>query len=509
MNNEKRGKVYLVGAGPGDPGLITLRAVECLKLADVVIYDFLATPTLLGYVNENAETIYVGKKSGNHTFPQEEIIRLITEKAEKGLTVVRLKGGDPFVFGRGGEESLALANAGLPFEIVPGITAGIAAPCYAGIPVTHRSLASSAAFITGHKYTSKSGSDINWEHLARGIDTLVFYMGVKNLPHIVSQLTANGRPGATPIAIIRWGTRPSQNTVIGTLDNIVDLAKKNNISPPAIIVIGEVVTLSDKLAWFKKRPLYGRRIINTRSRHQASMLTQSLANMGAEVIEFPTIEIVFETESRVLKDKVDNICDYDWLIFTSTNSVHAFLKSVLKKYNDIRALGKIKIAGVGSGTSKTIRSYNICADIIAKNAVAEGLLAELESADTWRGKKVLLPRAEKARDVLPDTLSEWGAEVQSITVYKTIKPTDINRHLLQDIQENRYDLITFTSSSTVKNLVNLLREEKMSEVIPEIKAVSIGPVTSATMIDSGIKPLAEAEEHSIPGIVKSISEYLI
>ncbi len=509
MNTDKIGKVYLVGAGPGDPGLITLRAVECLKLADVVIYDFLATPTLLSYVNENAELIYVGKKSGNHTFPQEEIINLLIEKAQKGLTVVRLKGGDPFVFGRGGEECCALAEAGIPFEIVPGITAGIAAPGYAGIPVTHRSLASSVAFITGHKQTSHSGSEIQWKHLARGVDTLVFYMGVKNLSHIVSELTANGRSEDTPVAIIRWGTRPSQNTITGTLATIVELAQKNSITPPAIIVVGEVVTLSEKLAWFKKRPLYGRRIFNTRSRHQASLLTQALVNLGAEVVEFPTIQIIFENNSSDLQEKVDTIKDYDWLIFTSINSVHAFLKCVIKKYHDIRALGSVKIAGVGSGTEKAINSYHIQADIIAKNAVAEGLIAELQSADSWNNKRVLLPRAEKARDVLPDTLSDWGARVETLTVYKTVKPADINRHVLQDIQEDRYDCITFTSSSTVKNFVALLKEENLTEIIPAIKAVSIGPVTTATMIEAGMKPITEAEEHSIPGLVKSIEEYLI
>ncbi len=505
MNKQKKGKVYLVGAGPGDPGLITVRAVECLKRADVVIYDFLATPALLGYAGENSETLYVGKKSGSHTFPQEEIIKLIIEKAEKGLTVARLKGGDPFVFGRGGEECLALSKAEIPFEIVPGITAGIAAPCYAGIPVTHRSLASSVAFITGHKYTTDS--DIDWKHLAHGVDTLVFYMGVHNLSHIAKNLISNGRPGNTPVGIIRWGTKPSQQTVTGTLDTIADLAKKNNITPPAVIVVGEVVRLSENIAWFKKRPLYGRRIINTRSRHQASMLTKSLADLGAEIIEFPTIEIKFETDSSELRDSIDNIQNYDWLIFTSTNSVHAFLKGLLKKYNDIRILGKIKIGCVGTGTAKAITSYHIQPDIIAKESVAEGLITELKSADSWTNRHILIPRAEKARNILPEALSGWGAKVQTVTVYKTVKPTDINRHVLEDIMENRYDLITFTSSSTVKNLTGILRDENLEEALKNIKTASIGPITTASIVDLGNKPVTEAREHNIPGLVKAIREY--
>lgn len=509
MVKKKMGTVYLVGAGPGDPGLITVRAVECLQRADVVIYDFLATPALLGHVGEHAETIYVGKKSGNHTFPQDEIIELIIEKAQQGLNVTRLKGGDPFVFGRGGEECLALAEEGIPFEIVPGITAGIAAPCYAGIPVTHRTLASSVAFITGHKHVTSSESDINWKHLANGVDTLVFYMGVHNLPIITSKLISHGRSPETPVALIRWGTKPSQKTVTGTLSSISDLAQKNNITPPAVIVVGEVVKLSDNIAWFKKRPLYGRRIINTRSRHQASMLTQSLTELGAEVIEFPTIDIKFTTDGKDLQEAIDRIHNYDWLIFTSVNSVQAFLKSLLKKYSDIRILGNIKIAGIGAGSSKAITSYHITPDIIAKNSVAEGLIAELESADLWKNKQVLIPRADKARDILPETLTSWGAKIDIITVYKTVRPTDINRHVLSDIMENRYDLVTFTSSSTFKNFRDLLKEEKLEKIIADIKAVSIGPITSDSMINSGVKPLVEAKEHNIPGLVNAIKEYFI
>lgn len=509
MNNQNVGKVYLVGAGPGDPSLITLRAIECLKIADVVIYDFLASPVLLNYADKNTEMIYVGKQAGNHTLNQEDIIKLIIQKAKQGLDVVRLKGGDPFVFGRGGEECLALKQKEILFEVIPGITAGISVPCYAGIPVTHRKLASSVAFITGHEDPTKSDSSINWEHLAKGVDTLVFYMGVSNLPLITSELTANGLSADTPVAVIRWGTKPSQQTITGTLDTIVDIAKKKRIKPPSIIIVGKVVNLSEDLTWFEKRPLFGRRIINTRSRDQASMLTKPLADLGAEVIELPTIEIVAEPENSPLKDKVDNIKTYDWLIFTSPNGVDAFFKMFLNYYNDIRELGKVKIASIGPGTSSTIKLYNINVDITAKKAVAEGLIAELETADSWHNKRVLLPRAKEARDVLPDTLSSWGAQVDVVAAYETIKPVDINRSTLQDIIENRYDLITFSSSSTFNNFTGLFDKETLPNVLKNFKAVSIGPITTSTMNNFGIKPLIEASEHTIPGLIRAIKEYFI
>ena len=509
MNNREKGKVYLVGAGPGDPSLITLRAVECLHCADVVIYDFLASPTLLNHADKKTEMIYVGKQAGDHTLKQEDIIKLIIEKAKQGLDVVRLKGGDPFVFGRGGEECLALKQEGIPFEVIPGITAGISVPCYAGIPVTHRKLASSVAFITGHEDPTKPDSSINWKHLAKGVDTLVFYMGVSNLPLITSELTANGLSGDTPVAVIRWGTKPSQQTITGTLDTIVDIAEKKMIKPPSIIIVGRVVSLSKDLAWFENRPLFGRRIINTRSRGQASMLSKSLTNLGAEVIELPTIEIVPEPENSDLKDKIKKIKDYDWLIFTSPNGVDAFFKKFLKRYNDIRELGNAKIACIGPGTSDAVKSYHIHVDITAKKAVAEGLIAELETADSWKNKRILLPRAKEARDVLPDTLSSWGAHVDLAVAYKTVKPADIRKSTLQDIVENRYDLITFSSSSTFKNFIDLFSKEKLPDVLHNIKAVSIGPITSSTMHDLNVKPLIEASEHTIPGLVRSIKEYFI
>jgi uroporphyrinogen III methyltransferase/synthase len=504
---DKKGIVYLVGAGPGDPGLLTIKGMECLQKADVVIYDYLSDPALLVYAPEHAEKIYVGKQSGQHTLRQEEINDLLVTKSAQHNIVVRLKGGDPFVFGRGGEECEALLNAGISYEIVPGITSGIAAPAYAGIPVTHRKIASSVAFITGNEDPSKPSMNIHWEHLALGVDTLVFYMGVANLGAITTELIKHGRAPSTPVAIIRWGTKSKQETVVGTLETIVEMVTRAGIKPPAITIVGEVISLRQKLSWFENRPLFGKRIITTRSRAQASALTRRLIDLGADVSELPTIEIDPIGENGDLAKEIADIDKHDWAIFTSPNGVEVFFKLFMKIHGDIRNLGKIRIASIGPGTTAAIEKYRVKAEITAKESVAEGLLESLKSIPSWKNISVLLPRASEARDLMPDTLTSWGALVKVAPAYTTIKPRNPDREIIDKILNGEYDCITFSSSSTFENFVALFSSEEFSRISSTLKAVSIGPVTSSTIKRHGISPVMEASEHTIPGLIAAIEEY--
>jgi uroporphyrinogen III methyltransferase/synthase len=508
---KKANKVYLVGAGPGDPGLITVRGAQLLARADVVIYDYLSDPALLAYAPEKSEKIYVGKSGSRHTMEQDEINALIVKKGLQGKNVVRLKGGDPFVFGRGGEECEALRSANIPYEVVPGITSGIAAPAYAGIPVTHRKMASSVAFITGNEDPKKASTAIRWEHLAKAVDTLVFYMGVGNLPAITNELIKQGKSPATPVAVIRWGTKPSQQTVTGTLETIADIVNKAGIRPPAITVVGEVVSLRENLEWFEHKPLFGKRIINTRTREQASELSVLLAELGAEVVEMPTIEIEkISNKGGSLDRAIGKIDKYDWLIFTSPNGVDAFFDALLDKKRDIRALGKVRIASIGPGTTAAIRKYRVHVDCTATVAIAEGLVKSLRGFAPWNGRKVLLPRAEKARDVLPGALAGWGANVTVIPVYRTVRPRkeDASASVVDYVINGQYDLITFSSSSTFENFMKFFDKKEYARLAAVgLKAASIGPVTSTAIKAGGNAPLIEAREHTIPGLVNAIKEY--
>jgi uroporphyrinogen III methyltransferase/synthase len=503
----KTGIAYLVGAGPGDPGLLTLRGRQCLERADVLIYDYLAPQKLLAFAPPEAEKIYVGKKAGRHTLKQKDINRLLVEKTLGRHTVVRLKGGDPFVFGRGGEEALALKEAGCRFEVVPGVTAGIAAPCYAGIPVTHRGSASSMALITGHEDPAKTESSISWEHLAKGVDTLVFYMGVGNLPNITRVLIEGGRSPDTPVAVVRWGTTPRQRTVSGTLSTIADIVKKEAISPPAITIVGDVVNHRDNLAWFESRPLFGRTIINTRSRRQASALTGWLEELGARVLEMPTIDITPAGRGSELEKTMANLAKYDWIVFTSPNGVESFFSMLRETRGDVRALANARIASIGPATGAAIGKYCVRADVTASRAVAEGLIEELEKHGPWKGKKVLAPRAAQARDILPETLRKWGACVDIVTAYTTSPAKDANPETLTAVEKNAYDIITFTSSSTVTGFIALLGEKKFRALNHTLKAASIGPVTTKTMRDAGIEPMVVAREHTIDGLVEAVKEH--
>lgn len=501
------GIVYLIGAGPGETDLITVRGMNILRKADCVVFDYLADSKLPAFAPDHAEKVYVGKKAGDHTLSQEDINRLLIEKASAGNRVARLKGGDPFVFGRGGEEAEALARAGVRFEVIPGITSGIAAPLFAGIPVTHRGRASSVALVTGHENPSKDHSAIQWEHLGRGVDTLVFYMGVKNLPLIVHNLLNHGRAPSTPAALVRWGARPSQKTITGTLENIADLARDADLRPPAVIVVGDVVAMRSEINWFENRPLFGRCVINTRSSEQASALSASLSERGAQVLELPAIRIVPRTIPEIQR-ALDTLSEFDWVMFTSANAAELFFQSILSVSGDIRALGNARIAAVGPATSRVIERYFLKVSLSARSGGADGLIEELRKAGDWRGKRVLVPISAQARDVLPGFFQKRGADCTVVPVYDTVAPKHLDKAIVNRIVASEYDLISFTSSSTVDHFVDMMRNGRF-EVKPEtIRAASIGPQTSATLRRHGIEPVSEAVVHTIDGLVDAIQEYL-
>ena len=498
------GMVYLVGAGPGDYRLISMKAVDCLKMADVVVYDRLADDRILRWAPAEAEYIYVGKASSNHTMKQEDINQLLVDKAKEGKCVVRLKGGDPFVFGRGGEEGLLLRQNNLPFEIVPGITSAISVPAYAGIPVTHRAVATSFAVVTGHEDPTKGESNMRWEHLAMGVDTLVFLMGVANLPHITSKLMENGRSADTPAAVIRWGTKPEQRTLITTVGKAAEDVAKNGIKPPAIFIVGEVVKLRDSLQWFDnlaQRPLFGKRILVTRARSQASKLTAKLENLGAEVIEVPAITITDPVDLYAALDQaIGQLQDYHWVMFTSANGVKHFFARLLQAGKDARALGYAKIAAIGSATAAELKKYGLVADVVPGEYRAEGII------EAMKGKlpphaKILLPRAEEAREILPEKLREMGAEVDVVSAYRTVCAAADGEALTSELNEGRIDMVTFTSSSTVKNLVNIIGS---ADLLNGVKTACIGPVTADTAKSLGIEPDIIAKEYTIDGLVEAI-----
>lgn len=504
----KEGKVYLVGAGPGDPGLITLKAVECLAEADVVFYDNLANRAFLRYASDAAELIYVGKKGGHHTLAQHEINRLIVEKALSGKKVVRLKGGDPFIFGRGGEEAEELVAAGIEFEVVPGITSAIAVPAYAGIPLTHRSYTSTVAFITGHEDPSKESSRIAWEKIATGAGTLVFLMGVGNLEKIADALIIHGRDPMTPVAIIRKGTEAAQHTVTGSLQDIAQKARSLGIKPPAIIVVGGVVALRDKLNWYETKPLFGKNIIVTRARAQASEFSKKLASLGANPIEFPTIEVVPPDDWSELDNAISELDQYDWLIFTSVNGVRFFLARLKKTGRDLRALGNIKIAAIGPKTAQELKDLCLVPDIVPYEYRAEAIVEEFKQRGASK-TKVLIPRAQEAREVLPKTLRKMGFTVNVVTAYRTVRPEHDLDSVKQMLKDRQIHMITFTSSSTVRNFVAMFQQEEddLSKWMQHIPVACIGPVTAETAKDLGFSVDIMPNEYTIEGLVETIIQF--
>ena len=499
-------KVYLVGAGPGDAGLITVKGRQCIEKSDVIIYDYLASPTLLKHATKTAEKIYVGKKGGDHTLSQDEINALILEKAKANSIVCRLKGGDPFIFGRGGEEAEILAANGIPFEIVPGVTSAIAAAAYAGIPLTHRKLTATLAFITGHEDPHKEESNIDWESLAKGIGTLVFFMGVKNLPDITQKLIANGKSPETPVALIRWGTTPGQVTVTGTLDNIAEEVKRAGLKAPAIIVIGEVVNLRQTLKWYENRPLLGKRVVVTRAREQASNLVEKLAGLGADCLEYPTIKIVPAADDKPLRDAIVRLPKFKWIVFTSVNGVKYFFDQLFEMGKDARALGHLSTAAIGPATAERLLAYGIKSDIIPENYRAESVVDAFRKQDL-KGQKILLPRAKDARPVLPVELRKLGAEIDEVPVYLTEKVQDNADQLIEQLESKTIDMITFTSSSTVRNFKALVPPERFKELMDGITIAAIGPITADTAKDLGFNIHITAESYTIPGLCEAIVEY--
>ena len=500
-----KGKVYLVGAGPGDPGLLTLKGREDLEQAEVVIYDYLANVEFLDFAPAGAERIYVGKKGGDHTLSQEGINDLLVQKGRDHV-VARLKGGDPFIFGRGGEEAQVLVAEGIPFEVVPGVTAAIAVPAYAGIPLSHRDLTASMAFVTGHEREGKEDSNIAWDKLATGVGTLVFFMGVKNLPEICKNLIFHGRSPETPVAVIRWGTTPDQKTVVGSLEDIVERVREAQLKPPAITVIGEVVRLRSELNWFERRPLFGRRIMVTRAREQASGFKSALAELGACCIEFPTIAIEPPPSWEPLDDAIRRLSSYQWVIFTSVNGVRFFMQRLWSAGLDSRELKGIRLAAIGPKTAEAIETFGLRPDLIPKEYRAESILEAL-AGELLKGQRFLMPRAMVARDILPDTLRKRGAEIDVIPAYQTVLPADRSKDMLSRFQLGEIDCLTFTSSSTVSNFFSLLPQDEVLPLLQKTAIACIGPITAQTAEQYGLKIDIMPSEYTISGLLEAIRSY--
>jgi uroporphyrinogen III methyltransferase/synthase len=499
---EKEGKCFLVGAGPGDLGLVTLRARECIEQAEVIIYDYLCNPEMLRWAPEESELIFAGKKAGTHTLGQNEINALLVEKTREGKNVVRLKGGDPFLFGRGAEEAQALAAAGLNFIVVPGVTSAIAGPAYAGIPVTHRGKNSHVTFFTGHEDPEKSESAIDFGALAKLGGTQVMLMGVERIDAIAREMMTNGVRKDLPVALIRWATTGRQETLVGTLETIAERVAAQKFAAPAIAVFGEVVTLRDELNWFEDRPLSGKRIVVTRTRKQAGALTEQLRGLGADVIELPTIRIEPPTDLRAFAELVQDAHAYDWIVFTSPNGVNAFFDLFYKLYDDAREIGAARIAAIGPATAQRIKDFHMHVDLQPAEFVAESLVREFRKEGDIENLRILIARAEKARDLLPRELSALGAIVDEGFAYRTVPETRDQNGARRRLLEEGADLITFTSSSTVENFLAL--------GVPwpdKMLVASIGPVTSKTARERGLEVAIEARRHDIPGLVEAIRRF--
>ena len=491
-----------MGAGPGDLGLVTLRAKECIEQADVIIYDHLANPEMLSWARESAEVIYAGKKAGEHSLTQDEINALLVKKAQEGNQVVRLKGGDPFVFGRGAEEAKAIVDAEIAFEIVPGITSAIAAPAYAGIPVTNRAQNSHVTFFTGHEDPAKFESSIDFAALAKLGGTQVMLMGVERIDSITREMIARGVRADLPVALVRWGTTGRQETLVGTLADIAKRVADAGFEAPAVVVFGDVVALRENLNWYEKRPLFGKRIVVTRTRKQASALSEQLRALGADILELPTIRVEPPTDLREFAELVQDAHAYDWIVFTSANAVEAFFEMFFKLYDDAREIGAAKIAAIGPATAQRVRDFRLHVDLQPEEFVAESVVREFQKQGGVENLRILLARAEKARDVLPKQLSDLGAIVDEGIAYRTVPETRDTTGARRRLLEEGADLITFTSSSTVENFLALgLPWPKGMQV------ASIGPITSRTARDRGLKVDIEAKRHDIDGLVEAIQRF--
>ena len=494
----KRGKVYLIGAGPGDIGLLTIKGFKCLQKAEAVVYDFHLNAQILNYINHEAEFIYAGKRGGHHAMTQDEINQALVNKAKEGKIVCRLKGGDPFIFGRGGEEAEELVKEGIEFEIIPGVSSSIAAPAYAGIPLTHRKYSSSFAVITGNEDITKPESTIEWAKLAYGFDTLVFLMGVKNLSAITSKLIEHGKSPDTPAAVVRWGTRPDMKTVVSDLKNIANIVKEENIRPPAVMVIGNVVKLRETLKWYENKPLFGQRVLVTREYTEDY---SPLEDLGAEIFEFPTIKIAPPENYKELDETIEKIETYNWLIFTSANGFQYFIQRLLDKEKDIRDLKGIKICAIGTKTAGKINNYGIKVDLIPEEFNAEGLIKAF--GQNLKGIKILLPRAEKAREIFPGKVSELGGEIDTPVAYRAIKPEKHGKRLKRFLKEGRITIATFTSAATFNNFIDIMGDDAL-DVLKDVTIAVIGPVTAKAIEKAGLKVSIMPEEATIKAMVDEI-----
>ena len=500
---KSKGICYLVGTGPGDPGLLTLKGKACIEAADVLVYDYLCNPELLHFARPGAEKIYVGKKAREHTKTQDEINDIIVKFTGEGKVVTRLKGGDPVLFGRGAEEAGELAKAGVRFEIVPGITSAIAGPAYAGIPVTHREHCSQLTIFTGHEDPTKPETSLDYEKLAKADGTKVFLMGVERIDEITGQLIRHGASPDTPMALVRWATLGRQQTLVATLGTMAARVREAGFKAPAVAVVGEVVTEREKINWFENRPLFGRRIVVTRTRHQAGALTRQLAALGADVIELPTIRIEEPANRMAFGELVQDAHTYDWLVFTSPNGVDAFFKMFYKLYSDAREIGGVKIAVIGPGTAEKVRAQHLAVELMPeKDFVAEGLVKAFKEHHNIENSTLLWVRAEDARDVIASGLAGLGGIVDEAIAYRTVPEKEDSLAALARLKEEGADMITFTSASTVEGFLSL------GVPLPDkIEIASIGPVTSAAIKKRGLKVAVAAREHTIPGLVAAIEKH--
>ena len=508
---KEAGKVYLVGAGPGDPGLMTVRCRELIETCEVLVYDALVSAEILAMANPSAERRYVGKRGETHAVEQVDINKLLAEYVRAGRTVLRLKGGDPYLFGRGAEEALYLTERGVPVEVVPGVTAGLAATAYAGIPVTHREQASAVAFVTGHEDPTKPESALDWSALAK-VGTLCFYMGVKNLGRIAAEL-AHHLPPTTPVAVIQWGTTPRQRTVLGTLSDIERRVREARLEAPALTIVGAVCALHGKLNFFERRPLFGRRVVVTRARAQASELATCLAGLGAEVLRFPTIRVVPPEDTRALAAAARHLEHFAWSVFTSVNGVEALFAQLEDQGRDARAFGSCKAAAVGPATAQRLLDKGIRADLRPANYVAEEIVAALRSAGVFQTPlppRILLPRADLARTDLPQQLRENGADVTEVIAYCTRPETEGHEEAVAALEAGSVDAATFTSASTVHRFVLALGPERLKTVLaaPRLKCLSIGPQTTAALRAANMPVHGEATQHDIPGLVELLQSAL-
>ncbi len=502
MAEEKQGKVYLIGAGPGDYKLITVKGRECIEKADVIIYDYLADNHLLQWARPEAELIYAGKQCKHHTLHQYEINELLVKYGREGKIVARLKGGDPLVFGRGGEEALVLKEAGVAYEFVPGVTSAIAAPAYAGIPVTQRAMATSFAIVTGHEDPTKGVSGIHWEGLAKAVDTITFVMGVGNLPLIAQKLMEHGRAADTPVAVIRWGTKPIQETLVSTLDHVVEDVKKAQIKPPSLIIVGQVVNLRKQLRWFDTKPLFGKTIVVTRARAQASALTNRLEELGANVLEAPAIKTQALPLSGDDEQVISHMAVYKALVFTSAQGVRYFFSALKGLHKDSRALAGLAVCAIGTATAKALERHGIQADLIPSNFQAESVVDALKASLPVQSR-VLLIQPKKARKVIPEGLRQAGIEVDILRLYETVLEGAHSQEVKEALASDQVDYVTFTSSSTVRNTIDSLGQEA-KELLGKARIACIGPITAATCQEEGLSVDLICQTYTIPALVELI-----